>query len=251
MKTKKHKDGRRWLPVIKRCILIAGKKCAIFSAARLSQDPERPQYNYARFKVPEKEWPEFQLYVVKGLDQDVFVIPRTHLTRMTTASLDHPELARYKNAWSLLTAPPESLAAVPPIQWKKRTMPPPPTKHSIVLQEVICKAESQGLHVDSAKGVVSSHKGVQSFLYLNKRPCQVMQANVISIPNRDKNWRYVSLNLPTSSWPEFVLFVVCSFNERAKAKYYIVPRKMLPHRTCRSLESKWLKEYEEAWHLLR
>src|SRR5258706_5884905 len=66
IKTKKHQDGRRWPPVIKRRILIAGKKCSIFTAARISQDPEKQEYNYAIFKASQEEWPDFQLYVVKG-----------------------------------------------------------------------------------------------------------------------------------------------------------------------------------------
>jgi hypothetical protein len=97
IKTKKTEDGRRWPPVIKRRILISGKKCAVFSVARISQDPEKSSYNYAVFKASDEDWPEFQLHIVKctGRACDVFVIPRKHIAATTSASLDHPELARY------------------------------------------------------------------------------------------------------------------------------------------------------------
>src|SRR6202035_946563 len=101
--TKKHRDGRRWPPIIKRRVLIAGRKCAILSASRMSRDPEKRKYTYAFFRMSRENWPEFQLYVIDNLERlpDVFVVPRGHITSTTSASLDHPELARYKNAWSL------------------------------------------------------------------------------------------------------------------------------------------------------
>jgi len=134
IKTKKHQDGRRgWPPVIKRRILIAGKRCAIFSASRISQDPEERGYNYVNFKVAQEAWSEFNIYVIKDIrnSSDIFVVPNTHLLNSTSASLDHPELARYKNAWNLLTVSPEALAAIPAIRWKEPKMPPAPTRHSI------------------------------------------------------------------------------------------------------------------------
>src|SRR6266404_34866 len=105
IKTKKHQDGRQWPPVIKRRILIAGKRCSVFTATRISQDPNKHEYNYAIFKASREEWPEFQLYVMKGAGEssDIFVVPRHHLLTTTSASVDHPELARYRNAWNLLT----------------------------------------------------------------------------------------------------------------------------------------------------
>jgi hypothetical protein len=251
--TKKHRDAGRWPPVIKRRVIIAGRKCAIFSAARLSQDPEKHQYSYAVFNVPEEKWSEFLLYVVNSADNSwgVFVIPRKHLTSRTSASLDHPELARYKNAWNLLTATRDSLAAIPPIKWTEPKMPPSPTKHAVLLQDTIRQAKSHGLLMDSAEGEVRSFRGVQSFLYVNKKRCQVIQAKVYSISKGDKTWRCVSMNPPKSGWAEFLIFYSMQFDENVGAKLYIIPRKMLARPTSRSLESKWLKKYEEAWHLLR
>jgi hypothetical protein len=123
IKTKKHRNGRRWPPVIKRRVLIAGKKCAVFSATRINKNPEKAQYNYAVFKVPDEEWSDFQLYVVRcvGEPSYVLVIPHGHIDATTSASLDPPELARYKNAWDLLTATNESIAVIPPIVWQEPT----------------------------------------------------------------------------------------------------------------------------------
>jgi hypothetical protein len=247
LKTKKHQDGRRWPPVIKRRVLIAGRKCAVHSASRISRDPEKLEYNYVHFRESREDWPEFRLYVVQHLDglSDVFVIPREHITSTTCASLDHPELVRYKNAWNLLSASPESLKAMSPIQWKEPTTPRLPTKHAMILQEVVNKAESLGL-LSEIQGEVVSHKGVQNFLYVSKKRCQVFQATVTT----RNGFSFISLNSPRSEWPEFLIFHSTS-EARDKPKFYVMPRKALTRATNRSVASKWLKEYEEAWHLLR
>jgi hypothetical protein len=252
IKTKKHQDGRRWPPVIKRRIMAAGKKCSIFTAARISQDPKKQEYNYAIFKASQDDWPEFQLYVVKGEgDQsDIFVVPRDHLTVTTSASLDHPELARYKNAWTLLTADSDALARIPPIQWREPEIPPAPTKHSLILAEVIRTAEKRGLTVESANGDVTSHKGVQNFIFISKKRCQIIQSRVISVTKGESVFQYVSLNLPTSAWPEFLIFYVLQPDQPDEPAYYVIPRTELHRNTSRSLSSKWLKAYHEAWQLL-
>lgn len=123
IKTEKHRNGRRWPPVVKRRLLIAGKKCAVFSATRINKNPEKAGYNYAVFKVPEEDWSDFLLYVVKSTGEPsyVFVVPREHIDATTSASLDHSELARYKNAWDLLMATDKALAAISPIVWQERT----------------------------------------------------------------------------------------------------------------------------------
>jgi hypothetical protein len=252
IKTKKTEDGRRWPPVIKRRVLIAGKKCAIFSAARISQDPEKHGYNYAVFKVSNEDWPEYQLHIVKSVGSacDVFVIPRKHIAATTSASLDHPELARYKNAWALLTTTPEFLEAIRPIAWKEPTPPMTPTKHFLVLQETIRMAESRGLSTEPTQGEVTSHRGVQSFLYVSKKRCQVIQANVMTDPKRAKTFRFVSLQPPASEWAEILIVYSALSNAGDAARFYIIPRKALTKPTARSVQSKWLKQYEEAWHLL-
>jgi hypothetical protein len=253
IKTKKHKDGKRWPPFIKRRVIIAGRKCAVFSATRLSQNPEKRSYNYAVFKVPMEKWPEFVVYVAKETQNSwhVFVVPRGHVSTWTTASLDHPELARYRNAWKFLTATPESLSAIPPIQWKEPSIHAPPTKHAIILQEAIRKAESHGLITDSALGHVHSFKGVQNFIYVNKKPCQVIQAKVLMMVTGEKSLPFVALSPPKSEWAKFLIFYSQPLDDSESAKFYIIPREMLTRATSRSLQSKWLKGYEDAWSLLR
>ena len=252
IKTKKTEDGRRWPPVIKRRILISGKKCAVFSVARISQDPEKSSYNYAVFKASDEDWPEFQLHIVKSTGRacDVFVIPRKHIAATTSASLDHPELARYKNAWALLTVTPEFLQTIRPIQWKEPKTPPTPTKHFRVLQEAIHMAESRGLATESTHGEVTSYRGGQSFLYVSKKRCQVIQANVIPDPRRAKTYGFLSLQPPASEWAEFVIVYSAQPDAGEVAKFYIIPRKELTKPTTRSVQSTWLKQYEEAWNLL-
>lgn len=253
IETKKHRDGRRWPPVIKRRMLIAGRKCALFSSRRLAKDPQKAEYNYVFFGVPKSEWADFVVYIVRIADSawDLFVIPKKHLTKSTSASLDHPELVRYKNAWSMVTASPESLSTIPPIQWREPSAPAPPTRHSLLLQEAIREAESHQLPASSAEGDVSSHKGVQSFIYVNMRPCQVLRAKVLTRIVGGKNWSYLALARPKSEWPEFFIFQSLQPDENASPKFYIIPRKALNRASSRSLESPWLREYENAWHQLR
>jgi hypothetical protein len=243
------KKRGRWPPLIKRRVIVAGKKCAIFSATRISQDISKPEYNYAVFKASEEEWADFQLHIIEGTAEfaDVFVVPSGHLPATTSASLNHRELARYKNAWGLLTCSPESLASVPPIQWKEPTVPASPTKHSILLQQAIQIAESKGL-ITQSQAEVSSYRGGQSFLYISGKRCQVMRATYLEGSN---GFRSLSMGPPTSQWPEFVVFHAAESNGRGGAKFYIVPRTALSRRTSHSLQSPWLKQYDEAWHLLR
>ena len=252
IKTKKHQDGRPWPPVIKRRLLIAGKKCSIFTAARISQDPEKREYNYVIFKASQDKWPEFQLYIVNGAgtSSDIFVVPSNHLTTTTSASLDHSELARYKNAWNLLMQSPEALAAIPPIQWREPTAPPAPTAHFLVLQEAIRKAEGQGLTVRSADGEVTSYNGVQTFLYVSNKRCQVIQSSVVTVTKKQNVFECLPLNPPKSEWAEFLIFYATRADESDDGTFYVIPRKELPFHTSRSLSSKWLKEYQSAWHLL-
>jgi hypothetical protein len=252
IKTKKHQDGRPWPPVIKRRLLIAGKKCSIFTAARISQDPEKRGYNYVIFKASQEKWPEFQLYVVRdaGNSPDIFVIPRNHLITTTSASLDHPELARYKNTWNLLMQSSEALAAIPPIQWREPRAPSAPTRHSLVLQLTVRKAEAQGLIVGSADADVTSHKGVQTFLYVSNKRCQVIQSSVMTVTKRQNVFEYLPLNPPASEWAEFLIFYATRTDEEKEGTFYIIPRKELSFHTSRSLSSKWLTEYQSAWHLL-
>jgi hypothetical protein len=248
--TKKHQNGRRWPPIIKRRILVGGRKCSIFSATRISQDPQKLQYNYAVFRVPPDEWCDFQIYILKNLDTvpEVFVLPRNHILKTTSVCLDHPELAKYKNAWSVLTCTHESASENLAIQWREPAIPDPPSKRFMILQKVVSEAASQGLAVESTEGPGTSYTGGQSFLYICERSCQVMQAT----RSIETNGRlYLYLNPPTSKWAEFLIFYSVESDNSESEKFYVIPRTALPHQTARSPESKWLKEYEGAWDLLR
>ena len=247
--TKKHREGRRWPPVVKRRIIVAGKKCSIFSAARISQDREKPQYNYAVFRVSAEEWCDFYIYVVKGFDEgsDVFVVPRGHMTKSTSACLDHPELAKYKNAWALLTSTEEPPTESLPIRWREPATPEPPTRRSIVLQKALREAEAYGLFVESTEGPSRSYPGGQSFLHISGKRCQVMQATCRKGTN---GFPYLCLNPATSQWAEFLVFYSVVADTPDVEKFYIFPRAALLRQTARSPESKWLKQYEGAWHLL-
>jgi hypothetical protein len=120
--TKKYQKGRRWPPVLKRRVFIEGRKCSIFSAARISQDHAKREYNYAIFKASPEGWCDFQIFVVKDFDKapDIFVMPRNQILKTTSASLNHPELKKYKNAWSLLTAPDGKGSKNNAIEWRNR-----------------------------------------------------------------------------------------------------------------------------------
>jgi len=119
------------------------------------------------------------------------------------------------------------------------------------LQEAIREAESHGLTTDSAQGHVESFRGVQNFIYVNNKACQVIQANVFTIVNGENSLPVVALSLPKSEWPKFLIFYSQPPDDSETAKLYIIIREMLTRATSRSLKSKWLKEYEGAWSLLR
>ena len=191
IETKKKQEGRRWPPMIKRRVLVGGRRCAIFSAARLDRDPVKQRYNHVILKASKEPWPEFQLHVVKNAS-DVFVIPCRRINATTSVSLDNPKLAQYKNAWALLTASAESLATLDPIDWKMPAPPRPPSKHFVILQEAIRAAESCGLPTKSAQNERISHGARQTFLYVADKRCQVIQTNV-------------AIHRPTSNWAEFMI----------------------------------------------
>jgi hypothetical protein len=237
IKTKKKQEGRRWPPIVKRRLLIGGRRCAICSATRLEPHPDNQRYNYVIIKTSSEVWPEFQLHAVKNSGSlcDVFVIPRRLITGTIAASLDNPKLAPYKNAWNLLTASAESLASIGPIERKKRIPPPPPplTKHFEMLQQTIRAAESRGLHTKSAQNEGITHGKRQIFLYVADKRCQVIQASV-------------AVHRPTSNWPEFI--IVHSGSEKGKS--YVIPLEALAKQSQRSVKATWIKQFEDAWNLL-
>jgi hypothetical protein len=86
---------------------------------------------------------------------------------------------------------------------------------------------------------------------VSKKRCQVIQANVMTDPKRAKTFRFLSLQPPASEWAEFLIVYSAQSDAGDAAKFYIIPRKALIKPTARSVQSKWLKQYEEAWNLLR
>lgn len=252
--TKKAEKGRRWPAIIKRRVLISGRRCAIFTANRISNDESRSEYNYVLLRVPAEKWAEFHLYVIDtaALSFDVLIIPRVHLGSTTSCALDHPELAKYTNRWELLSAGPEVIAAMKPIQWRAPKPVKSPTKHSIVLREVIREAEKYGLTVEPHSSEFTPHRGVQkqSWLLISKRRCQVIWTNPINNPKGTGTSYYVPLYPSRSDWAEFLIFYLPQ-RDGEEAKYYVIPRSDLPHQTSYSSNSKRLMQYEGAWNLLR
>jgi hypothetical protein len=243
-------DGRRLPPTIKRRIIVGGRKCAILSATRISQDPKKPQYSYAMFRVPSDEWCEFQIYVLKSLQRvpDLFVLPRDHISKTTSVCLNHPELAKYKNAWRVLSHTDKFVGENRSIRWREPAKPKLPSKRSMILQRVVSEAVRQGLVVEKPDGPGTANTGGQSFLYVSGKPCQVMQA---TRPIQTNGRPYLYLNAPSSKWADFLIFYSTESTNVEVEKFYIIPTGSLPRHTARSPESQWLKEYDGAWDLLR
>jgi hypothetical protein len=251
LRTKKSEKGRRWPEIIKRRVLISGRRCAIHTAARLSQDDSKSEYNYVMLKVSADEWAEFHLYVIDTADEgfDVFIIPSGHLQSTTSCSLDNPKLVKYTNSWDLLIAAPEVVAEMESIQWRTPKPAKSPTKHSIILAAVIREAEKHGLIVEPPPSELAPYKGVQSWVLISKRRCQVIWTNPINNPKGAATTYYVPLNPPNSDWAEFLIFYVPQ-RDGEEVKYYVIPRSDLPHATSYSPNSKRLRQYEGAWYLL-
>ncbi len=251
LRTKKGKQGRRWPEIIKRRVLISGRRCAIHTAARLSQDDSKTEHDYVMLKVSADEWAEFHLYVIDTADEcfDVFIIPGGHLRSTTSCSLDNPTLVKYTNSWDLLTAAPEVIAEMESIEWRTPKPAKLPTKHSIVLGEIIREAEKHGLIAEPHGSEFTPFKGVQSLVLISKRRCQVIWTNPISTKGTATT-AYVPLNPPKSAWAEFLIFYVPQ-RDSEEAKYYVIPRSELPRHTSYSPNSKRLAQYEGAWNLLK
>jgi hypothetical protein len=251
LRTKKGKKGRRWPEIIKRRVLISGRRCAIHTAARLSQDDSKTEYDYVMLKVSADEWAEFHLYVIDTADEcfDAFIIPAGHLRSTTSCSLDNPKLVKYTNSWDLLTAAPELIAEMASIEWRSPKPAKSATKHSIILAEVIREAEKHGLIAEPHGSGFAPYSGVQSCVLLSRRRCQVISTKPINNRKGAATTYYVPLNPPKSDWAEFLIFV--SRRDSEEAKYYVVPRSDLLRPTSYSPNSKRLTQYEGAWNLLK
>jgi hypothetical protein len=206
-------------------------------------------------KVSADEWAEFHLYVIDTADEcfDVFIIPGGHLRSTTSCSLDNPTLVKYTNSWDLLTAAPELIAEMESIELRtpKPAAKPAklPTKHSIVLGEIIREAEKHGLIAEPHVSEFAPFKAVQSLVLISKRRCQVIWTNPIST-KEDATTAYVPLNPPKSAWAEFLIFYIPQ-RDSEETRYYVIPRSELPRHTSYSPNSKRLSQYEGAWNLLK
>lgn len=246
--TKKAQRGRKWPATIKRRVMIAGRRCALFTATRICKDESKSEYNYVFLRASAGKWAEFNLYILDAdvPTADVLIIPRGLLLATTTCSLDHREVAKYVNRWDLLSARQEELAAMKPIQWRDPKPVKTPSKHSIVLQAVIREAERCGLTVETQCSDSPDYRGVQSCLSISKRRCQIIWSN----PKVAGASNYaVSMSVPRSSWAEFLVFYV-SLPDGDQVKYYVIPRADLPHSTSYSMNSRRLTQYDGAWDLL-
>jgi len=89
-----------------RRIIIEGKRCVIYSASEVPQPAKK--HPIVVIKAPRDDWADFQLFLTKiGV---IYVVPRGHIPKTTTLSLNSPVLVPHENAWHLLTVEPRSPA---------------------------------------------------------------------------------------------------------------------------------------------
>jgi len=100
IRTEKGKKRSDYRSFFQRRALIAGKRCAIYSAVRVNKNIELNQYSIVVLKVSTDSWTEFRLYLAE--DGAVYIIPRDKLTHTTTFSLNSLDLRPYRKAWDLL-----------------------------------------------------------------------------------------------------------------------------------------------------
>jgi len=85
---------------LQRRIIIEGKRCAIYSAPEVIGTKAK-ECRVVVVKAPRDDWADFQVYLTKmGI---TYVVPRGHIPKTTTLSLNSPVLIPYENAWDLLT----------------------------------------------------------------------------------------------------------------------------------------------------
>ena len=239
---------KKWPTVIQRRIVIAGKKCAIFSASRTSRHKTNRIHSYITLRVEKTPWAEYQLVVIRNADglSDVLVIPRRDLDRETTVSLNNWNIVRYKNAWSSLSAPFEPAAIDRAPVWRRHKVSKPPTKKSVTLSETVEYAEKKGYVAEYVSEQMFGRITSQHLLLISKRHCQVMTARF----NRNKQNQSIAVNLPTSNWVQFVILLLKSNDGAVPPTYYVIPKEKILRRTTRSLNSKWLRQFKESWALL-
>lgn len=222
-------------------ILIEGRRCSLHSFSRLNCDPASPEHDYVSLRKPKSDWAEFQLYVLKGPERTVYIIPRGVLKADTSVSIGNEKVALFKDNWQLLKQDAtHSVADLPSLHWLPKVAPP--HEAPIAVRETIKAAESQGLIVKCLP------LPTEFQLYISEKQCQVMRIQpMISRTGHT----FIPLNLPRSPWAAFLIYFVWSNTTTARGDFYIVPRDKVRRRTCLSPVTSWLREYKGAWHLLR
>jgi hypothetical protein len=82
-----------------RRIIIEGKRCAIYSASEVIGTKTK-ECRVIVVKAPRDDWADFRVHLTKfGI---TYVVPRGHIPKTTTLSLNSPVLIPYENAWDLL-----------------------------------------------------------------------------------------------------------------------------------------------------
>jgi hypothetical protein len=84
-----------------RRILIAGRRCAIFTVTLFASNSDGV-LNAGIFKTTRDEWPEIFLYI---FDDDIYVVPRERIPHTSALSLfgSRSRIYEYRNAWCVLS----------------------------------------------------------------------------------------------------------------------------------------------------
>jgi len=146
-------------------------------------------------------------------------------------------------------SPPRQIESRPKIQlppakpFPKRARPP--KKVPEILAKSMLEAQSHGLPVELVKGHQPNAYEANKCLVISQKPCQIMQTVFITAGKH--KGRYVPMNGDAiEDWAEFVVFFV---REGEKPTFYIVPRARLIEDTV--VLPTWIRDYKDAWHVLR
>ena len=110
------------------------------------------------------------------------------------------------------------------------------------------EAKRQGLRVQRL--LRAPDRQAKRWLLIGGRSCQAIPARVFHPDPDNPENEAVSLYLPRTDWPEFLIYVVEPETEGQQSSFYVVPRGALSADTARAPTSKQLKRYEDAWSLL-
>jgi len=100
IRTERGKRRSDYRSFFQRRLLIAGRKCAVYSASKINKELDLNEHSVVVLRAPTDSWAEFQLYLVE--DGAVYVIPRGSIAVTTTLSLSSLGLRPYRNAWGQL-----------------------------------------------------------------------------------------------------------------------------------------------------